>query len=514
MKKGHNGARDRVECGGYSSKQMSTESLAGRVKDLKKLSLYYDTETIHLRFIADLEAGPMEAEVTVRDGSEPFGGTSCKRSLKEGEAGRLEQAVLSTRLLEYNGYNVHVNGLPLIEECSLSMTFAEGDAFHLSFNGGHGPGGFTEELMKMWPLLFEMAGYAPGKCIPPTPGMSSLVGTHRFEYVRGEKKGTLTIRLDSMYRRKDAESQGELFSEGDFGKKHFLVNTSYVTTGNGRWDVYLVRELEDSIGVTPDSWKFAAMLEREYDGRLRCEALSAMPDLEDRTAAYEIEPVEMLASAFCYRASEDTYKTMSLLREDDESMEYFLRSGSGDPKSGRFFYTVRRADPDRLRLLEKLAIASKLSDIREYLALGSEAPAVSPFWLKLNFRYGRSVILSEDRIQAAAERLKDPVMEEMHRMLLRQLCQLLADVARPEDALKQGVCPSCTEVVEQLQCGIATRIDIRNLSSEMKERRRALGVFSPKYYDPVLYAEIPVEDGQILTADQLMEKLNGNVTLK
>ena len=508
MIKGHSGARGRVECGGYSSKQMSTNSLTGRVKDLKKLNLNYSTETVRIRFVADLEAGTLEAEIAVSDSSAPFGGTSCKRDLKEGEAGRLEQAVLSTRLLEYNGYNVHVNGLPLIEECLLSMTFAEGDAFHLSFNGGHGPGGFTEELMMLWPLLFEMAGYAPGKCIPPTPGMSSLVGTHRFEYVRGEKKGTLTIRLDSMYRRKDAESQGELFSEGDFGKKHFLVNTSYVTTGNGRWDVYLVRELEDSIGVTPDSWKFAAMLEREYDGRLRCEALSAMPDLEDRTAAYEIEPVEMLASAFCYRASEGTYKTMSLLRDSDESMEFFLRSGREDPASGRFFYTVCKADPDRLQLLSDLAISSKLSDIREYLALGSDAPAVSPLWLELNFRYGRSVILSRERIHEAAKRLNDPYLEEMHLQLLFQLCQLLSEVAKPEDAVTQGVCTSCTEVVEQLQCGIATRVDIRNLTPELKERRQTLGAFAPKYYDPVLDVEVPVTNGKVLTADQLMKKLN------
>jgi len=493
--------------GGYRSNSHATAPLVGHVKGLKKFSLDYRTEIVTVIVEADLDAGTLCSEIGVSERFKRDGGMACKRKLDPEEAARLSEAVFADGLLNYNGYNVHVNGLPLIEECDLSMEFYEGKPYYLHYNGGRGPANFRAELVKLWPLLFELGRYAPGKGKPPMPPMPAILGSHRFEFADGKKRGTLTANIETLYRRENVVGQGELISEGDFGKKHFRVDARYVTSGNGRYDLGMVQELEDSVGKTPDNWHFAAMITRDFDGNLMCEAYSAMPGLEDRKAVYEVDPKEKLASAFFYCASGSTYKTACLFREDRESKEFFLRLGHEDPASGRFFYSVYKADPEALSRLEELALTGRFSQYREYFALGSEVPSVAPVWLELNYRYGRSVILSVDRIQAVAERLKDERIKEAHLWLFQQIGSVMEEAAAPEKLVKQGVCPSGAEVVKRLAAddgayaaGTGERITVAPATSEKE-------LFVTANGELLMERELPVKPGEELSEARLLSEL-------
>ncbi|MBO4478148.1 MAG: hypothetical protein J5757_07465 [Lachnospiraceae bacterium] len=444
MINGFFGGGARVECGGYASHQTQMKSLVGKVSGLKKFNLNYSTESMGVSFSANLETGVMDSSIVVAPRYSRGQPDECSRTLTPEECAQLSETVFATNILEYNGYAVIVNGLPPIEDMTISMNFEKGDDYYMSYNGGRGPGNVVQEVQKLFPLIFELADYSPGKGRPIMPTMPSVLGTHRFEFTEGKKHGTLTIRIDTL-RRRD-EGQGELFSEGDFGKKHFIFNTGFVHTGNGRYDLKMIKELEDSIGTTPDNWHFAAMLTFDWDGRMKCEAFSAMPDLKDRAPVYEIDPVEKLASAFLYCDSGDTFKTFAVFLDDNEKTDYLVRTGWEDPETKRFFYSDYKADTERFADFEKLATLVKLHDWREYLKLGSDAPLKSKVWLELNYRYGRSVILSEEKILEAVERTKDESIKEPHLELFRQLCKMIQELTKPENIVSQGFWRSGREV--------------------------------------------------------------------
>ena len=503
---GFGGGLQDAMCGGYSSHETGTKSLLGKVSGLKTFSLNYATEKMKVSLTADLDTGEASSGVSVQGYYGDTAQSGCARTLTEDEKKRLEEAVFAGKILDFNGFSVMVNGLPLIEDCSLFMTFAEGGDYGLSFNGARGPVGFREELVKLFPVIFDIARYEPGKGRPSMPPMNQVLGVHKFEFEDGKKHGTLTVNLESFRKREGVEGHGELFSEGDFGKKHFRISASPVVSGDGRYDLYLVHEYEDSVGVTPDNWKFAAMLEMNYRGDISCEAFSAMPNLKDRKKVFETEKQEKLSSAFLYSASGDAYKTVCLYRDDRESMDYFLRAGQYDPASGRFFYSVYKVDPEFLKNVESLALTMPDPwQYREYFELGSEMPMKSQNWLQLNFRYGRSMIISVEAIHAAAERLKVEEIKEAHVLLFQQMCQALEQLARPEDILKQGACPSRREVVEYITvtgdtgCRCVARPDASelNISGPFINRHKAL----------LMQREMDVAPGGEMTPEQLMEAL-------
>ena len=150
-------------CGGYASNSPQTKSLQGKVSGLKTFSLSYQTPGLGMAFKADLAEKTLSSSISVKDYSAELGGTSAVRKLSEEEGKRLSEAVFSGGLLDLNGYSVQVNGLPLIEDCFLSMTFEEGENYSMNFNGGREPGKFQEAFGPLIPLLFELGEYAPGK---------------------------------------------------------------------------------------------------------------------------------------------------------------------------------------------------------------------------------------------------------------------------------------------------------------------------------------------------------------
>lgn len=439
-------------CGGYASNSPQMKSLQGKVSGLKTFSLTYQTQGLGMAFKADLEEGTLSSSISVHNYSAELGGTSVVRKMTKEEGQRLAEEVFSGGLLELNGYSVQVNGLPLIEDCFLSMTFEEGESYSMNFNGGRGPGKFREAFGPMIPLLMELGEYAPGKGAPLRPYPSSVLGTHVFEFEEDGKKGTLTVRIESLHKREGVLGQGELFSEGDFGKKHFRIDVRPIS-GNGEYHLEMVKEYEDSVGKTPENWTFAATIKKDYKGNLLCEAYSAMPDLNDRKAVPEKEKEERVTSAFLFDASGEEYRTICLYRESAEEDRYFLRTGQEDSESGRFFYSIYRVEPEELAALTELAGRVDPWKVREYFALGSKEPGRSKVWLEMDFLYGRSVILSEEAFREAAERLKDDSIPEEHMELMLQMISCLESLADPRKIAFQGANPSGREVAEYLAEG-------------------------------------------------------------
>ena len=93
-----------------------------------------------------------------------------------------------------------------------------------------------------------------------------------------------------------------------------------------------------------------------------------------------------------------------------------------------------------------MATLVPLHNWREYLKLGSDAPTKSKVWMELNYRYGRSVILSEEKILEAVARTKDESIKEPHLELFRQLCKMIRELTKPEDIIHQGFWLSGREV--------------------------------------------------------------------
>ena len=272
--------RDDVQCGGYRSKNYDTKPLKNVQGELTKIYCTYidndQYEPTLVRYEIKLDDTSFNGSISRERGYESYV-FNVKKDAKLTRT--ISKALKESGIMEYNQWNVHVNGLPPITEFYISADFSSGEHFFMEFNGGHSPAGFMEKVAKFNNVVCKLADYSPEKCEKSKPYVSPYLGEHHFTY---DKKGKVQ-HFSFIVENTSGRDNAEVISTGDFGEFHARCNASNVS---GRYFFSIISYYDDSkiTDVTINS--LAGILDHN-GGVITLEPLQAAPTLPDRNKLKE-----------------------------------------------------------------------------------------------------------------------------------------------------------------------------------------------------------------------------------
>lgn len=272
----NNNMNDKVQCGGYRSNNQDTEPIKNVKGELTKMyCTYINTEQYEpslVRYEIQLDDTSFSGSISRERGYDSYA-FNVKNDAKLTQT--ISNALKESGIMEYNKWNVHVNGLPPITEFYISADFSSGEHFFMEFNGGRSPEGFMEEVVAFNDAVCKLADYSPEKCEKSKPYVSPYLGEHHFTY---DKKGKVQ-HFSFIVEKTTGNDNAEVISDGDFGYFHARCDARNVS---GRYFFSILRYYDDSkiTEATPNS--LAGILDH-INGEITLEPLQAAPTLPDRS---------------------------------------------------------------------------------------------------------------------------------------------------------------------------------------------------------------------------------------
>jgi len=273
----HNNMRTQ-ECGGYRSNNQNTKPLENVKGELTYLfCTFYDGYSSEAPDFVEYEIRLNDTTFRgsispTESGYDPYK-FNVKKDARTTQA--LSKALKESGLLQFNGWNVHVNGLPPTTDFYISATFSTGEKFFMEFNGGRMPEGFTDASKVFNDAVIKAADFAPEKCEKSKPYVNPYHGEHHFNYSKDGKQQSFTFIVTPQ----GGEENAEVISKGDFGYLHARCNAHNVS---GRYFVSILGYYDDSQITTPTRNSLAGILDH-INGKITLEPLQAAPDLPDRS---------------------------------------------------------------------------------------------------------------------------------------------------------------------------------------------------------------------------------------
>ena len=272
-------AKKPPDCGGKRYDERKMKPLTDVSGTITQLSLFFynyqcNTDSTVLSCNLNVADSKLSAELSVdREHSAYKFDTDFTAEI----ADNIKQQLRQSGLLAMNGWCVETNGLPLTEDCSLSITFSSGKRYHMSFNGGAYPPGFKEASKQFLAYIERLTDYAPSKCELIPPYVSPFVGTHVFVYKRDGKTQRFTVTVKNT----SGTDNVELVSEGDFENEHIRANGSKVYGAREQYFLQISGYYSDSPeqNSTPNS--LAAILYRK-SGKMYLEPLQMGKKLPEK----------------------------------------------------------------------------------------------------------------------------------------------------------------------------------------------------------------------------------------
>lgn len=184
----------------------------------------------------------------------------------------VENALRSSGLLRFNEWCVEVNGLPPLDDASISIKFDTGTSYYMSFNGGRSPEGFDEAVISFVEAIKKLCGFDPDKKEPIPPYVSPFWGTHKFVY---EAPDGMKQTFIYMSNRDDIE----VVSYGDYySSEHIHCSGHKIYGGQERYDLSIEEYFEDSVEKPSTKNSTAAIIYR-IGGELIMEPYQICPEI-------------------------------------------------------------------------------------------------------------------------------------------------------------------------------------------------------------------------------------------
>lgn len=271
----HNNMKKDEE-GGYRSKKFDTKPLEHVEGVITKLDCTF--------LDADRTEEPTLIRYDIQLNDQKFHGSIAREGKynaynfdKPADSIRLQltKALKDSKLLQYNQWNVYVNGLPPISEFYINAKFSTGEKFFMEFNGGRAPNGFMEAVKIFNDAVYKAAEFSLDKCEKAKPYVNPYIGEHHFHYQKNGKEQFFVFKIEKQSQNDNAE----VISYGSYGKFHARCNASNV---GGRYFCSILSYYEDSEITTPAKKSLAGILDNNK-GTIYLVPLQAAPELPDRS---------------------------------------------------------------------------------------------------------------------------------------------------------------------------------------------------------------------------------------
>lgn len=258
-------------CGGYTSKKEECKSMENEKGTISSIFLFFYDEYKALK----IESKDDTVKIYICSDTNEYLYQEFPFPATDKTFSTLTNLVRKNGLLKYNGWGVHVSGLPLTTDCTFSMKFTSGNSYYMEFNGGHSPMGFYEDMQNFVKDIKELVNFdeASNKDIPPY--VSPFWGTHKFVYEAGGKKQTIIYSsdLEGIHDNIDLKTYGDFYSY-----QHIHCSGHKIHSGQERYDLDIEEYFEDS-EQKPSTRNSTAAIIYQRAGKLEMEVLQVCPSI-------------------------------------------------------------------------------------------------------------------------------------------------------------------------------------------------------------------------------------------